>query len=100
VLAAVAAQLVQPERRVVAFTSRLGLAAAMASLARAVALGLPILVVTLDALDDATVTGLRQAGMRLFACRGEPDFALTFSRAFVDGRAAVVAASIDGRDRV
>jgi thiamine pyrophosphate-dependent acetolactate synthase large subunit-like protein len=100
VLAAVATQLAQPERRVIAFTSRGGLATAEAWLARAVTLGLPIVVVTLDALDAATAAAVERAGTRLFTSRGEPDFALAFSRAFVDGHAAVVAAPIDGRDRV
>jgi acetolactate synthase I/II/III large subunit len=99
-LAAVAVQLVQPERRVVAFTGRRGLTAAEASLAQAVAFGLPIVVVTLDPLDEATAAAVERAGVRLFTSRDEPDFALTFSRAFVGGHAAVVAASIDGRDRV
>jgi thiamine pyrophosphate-dependent acetolactate synthase large subunit-like protein len=99
VLAGVAAQLARPERRVVAFTSRRGLAAAEAWLAQTVARGLPIVVVTLDVLDDATAAGVERAGMRLFTSRDEPDFALAFSRAFVGGGAAVVAAPRDAARR-
>jgi len=53
--AAVAAQLAHPDRRVVAFTSPVGLAAAEPARALADALGLPIIVVVLGAVADETM---------------------------------------------
>ena len=72
ILAAIAAQLVGPARRVVAFTTPLGLAASGDALALAEALALPIVVVALGAASD------------------EDAFARDFARAFAAGRPAVV----------
>ena len=71
-LAAVAAHLVDGERRVVAFTTALGLAASGEALALANALALPIVVVVLGPTPD------------------EPAFARDFARALGGGRPAVV----------
>jgi len=74
ILAAVAAQLVTPARRVVAFTTPLGLAGGGDALALANALGLPIVVVALGpAMEEAA-------------------FARDFAAAFAAGRPAVVGA--------
>jgi acetolactate synthase-1/2/3 large subunit len=54
ILAAVAAQLADPDRRVVAFTTPLGLAAGGAALALARERALPIVVVVLGAAQDET----------------------------------------------
>jgi acetolactate synthase-1/2/3 large subunit len=54
VTAAVAAQLAHPDRRVVAFTTPVGLAAAEPARALAEAVGLPIIVVVLGAVSDET----------------------------------------------
>jgi acetolactate synthase-1/2/3 large subunit len=75
VTAAVAAQLVHPDRRVVAFTSPVGLAAAEPARALADALALPIIVAVLGASADETA------------------FAAEFARAFSARRATVVVAS-------
>ena len=75
VTAAVAAQLVHPDRRVVAFTSPVGLAAAEPARALADALALPIIVAVLGASADETA------------------FAAEFARAFTARRATVVVAS-------
>ena len=72
ILAAVAAQLVDRERRVVAFTTPLGLAAGGDALALASALGLPIVVVVLRPDADET------------------SFARDFAAAFAAGRPTVV----------
>jgi len=74
ILAAVAAQLVEPARRVVAFTTPLGLAAGGDALALANALGLAIVVVVLGPAHD------------------EEAFARDFARAFAGGGPTVVAA--------
>ena len=73
VLAAIATQLANPERRVVAFTSTLGVTAGERALRLARALRLPLIVVALDA-----VVG------------GEHAFAASFSRAFLERRLAVL----------
>jgi acetolactate synthase I/II/III large subunit len=96
VLAATAAQLAHGDRRVVAFTSARGLAVAEPPLARAVTLGLPVVVVAVDALDPATAAGLERAGVLPLASRSEADFAANFSRAFLSGRPAVLAAPPGG----
>jgi acetolactate synthase-1/2/3 large subunit len=75
VTAAVAAQLAHPDRRVVAFTSPVGLAAAEAARALADAQALPIIVTVLGATADETT------------------FAAEFSRAFSARRPTVVVAS-------
>jgi thiamine pyrophosphate-dependent acetolactate synthase large subunit-like protein len=75
ILAAVAAQLADGERRVVAFTSPIGLAAGTSALALAEALGLPIVVVVLGGAPD------------------EAAFARDFARAFLARRPVVVGAS-------
>jgi len=74
ILAAVAAQLVDRERRVVAFTTPLGLAAGGEAMALAKTLALPIVVVVLGAAPD------------------EDAFARDFARAFAGGGPTVVAA--------
>jgi acetolactate synthase I/II/III large subunit len=86
VLAALAAQLAHGDRRVVAFTSARGLSAG----APALALGLPLVVVVLDALDAETGRAVERAGAPPRRCRGEADFAVEFSRALLAGRPAVV----------
>jgi acetolactate synthase-1/2/3 large subunit len=90
VLAAVATQLTQGERRVVAFTTARGLGAGGVALDRAAALGLPIVVVALDALDRAMTARLESAGIRCSTARDEHEFPLAFSAAFMAGRPAVV----------
>jgi acetolactate synthase I/II/III large subunit len=75
VLAAIAAQLADRDRRVVAFTSPFGLAASGAALALAERLALPIVVVVLDAAAD------------------ESAFARDFALALGAGRPAVVGVS-------
>ncbi len=74
ILAAVAAQLVDPARRVVAFTTPFGLAASGDALAMAERLGVPIVVVVLGPAADET------------------SFARDFAAAFAAGRPAVVGA--------
>jgi thiamine pyrophosphate-dependent acetolactate synthase large subunit-like protein len=90
VLAAAAAQLADADRRVVAFTNAAGLAAGAWALGRAVTLGTPLVVVALGETPTATVAGVERAGVATFAARGEADFAVTFSRAFLAGRPAIV----------
>lgn len=97
VLAAIAAQLTHAERRVVAFTNAAGLVAGGQPLSRAVALGLPLIVVVLDVLEAGTAGWKELCGVAPIACRGEPDFAMHFSRAFLAGRAAVLAVEAAGR---
>ena len=92
VLAAVAAQLAHLDRRVIAFTSARGLTAVERRLAHVAALGLPIVVVTLDSLDPVTAAGAESVGIEPFACRDEQDFAVALSRAFLQRRPAVLAA--------
>ncbi len=72
VTAAVAAQLAHPDRRVVAFTSPVGLAAAEPARAMAEALALPIIVVVLGSSGD------------------ESAFAAEFARAFTARRPSVL----------
>ena len=72
VTAAVAAQLAHPDRRVVAFTSPVGLAAAEPARAMAEALALPIIVVVLGSSGD------------------ERAFAVEFARAFTARRPSVL----------
>jgi acetolactate synthase-1/2/3 large subunit len=72
VTAAVAAQLAHPDRRVVAFTSPVGLAAAEPARAMAEALALPIIVVVLGSSGD------------------ERAFAAEFARAFTARRPSVL----------
>jgi thiamine pyrophosphate-dependent acetolactate synthase large subunit-like protein len=94
VLAGVAAQLAHGARRVVAFTTARGLSAGETPLSRAAELGLPIVVVALDALEPWTMTRLGHGGIRVWTARDEPDFARAFSSAFVAGRPALV--TMDG----
>jgi acetolactate synthase-1/2/3 large subunit len=68
VTAAVAAQLAHPDRRVVAFTSPVGLAAAETARALADALALAIIVVVLGATADETAIAAEFA--RAFTARG------------------------------
>jgi thiamine pyrophosphate-dependent acetolactate synthase large subunit-like protein len=72
ILAAIAAQLVDSSRRVVAFTTPFGLAAGGDALALADRLGLPIVVVVLGTALDETA------------------FARDFAQALAAGRAAIV----------
>ncbi|HEY2992854.1 MAG TPA: thiamine pyrophosphate-binding protein [Methylomirabilota bacterium] len=74
ILAAIAAQLVDPARRVVAFTTPMGLAAGGGALAMAGARALPIVVVVLGGAHD------------------EEAFARDFARALASGGPTVVAA--------
>jgi len=97
VLAAIAAQLMHAERRVVAFTNAAGLVAAGQPLSRAVALGLPLIVVVLDVLDGGTAGWKELCGVAPLGCRGEPDFTMHFSRTFLAGRPAVIAVEAAGR---
>jgi acetolactate synthase-1/2/3 large subunit len=90
VLAALAAQLAHADRRVVAFTNAGGLAAGERALGLAVALGLAIVVVALEAPDATTAARMERAGVPSFVFHGEPDFAWSFSRACLAGRPAVV----------
>jgi acetolactate synthase-1/2/3 large subunit len=87
VVAAFAAQLAHPDRRVVAFTRASGLSAGEAALARAAALGLPIVVVVLDGIGAVSET---VAGLSPLAAGGEHAFAWQFSAAFAAGQPAVV----------
>jgi acetolactate synthase I/II/III large subunit len=98
VLAGLAAQLAHADRRVVAFTSAGGLAAAERSLSQAVTRGVPLVVVVLEALDADTAARLERDGIQPFRYQGEADFAVSVSRGFLAGRPAVVAASA-GRPR-
>jgi thiamine pyrophosphate-dependent acetolactate synthase large subunit-like protein len=91
VLAAVAAQLAHGDRRVVAFTNTSGLGSGMPALRLATTLGLPLVVVTLGALDAETVSGIERAAIPLRMCGGASSFALELSRAFLAGRPVVVA---------
>jgi acetolactate synthase-1/2/3 large subunit len=72
VTAAVAAQLAHPDRRVVSFTSAVGLAAAERARAMAEALALPIIVVVLGSANDETA------------------FTMEFARAFTARRPTIV----------
>ena len=94
VLAALAAQLAQPARRVVAFTDAAGLAAGEPALGLVVGHELPLVVVMLGAPG----AGARRMldGIELSAYRGESDFPLHFSRAFLAGRPWVVAVETPG----
>jgi acetolactate synthase-1/2/3 large subunit len=92
VLAALAAQLAHPDRRVVAFTTAGGLGAGAAALGRAAALSLPVLVVAFGSLDQGLMERLERDGTAVRDCHGESGFALEFSRAFLAGRPAVIAA--------
>jgi acetolactate synthase-1/2/3 large subunit len=92
VLAAIAAQLTHAERRVVAFTNAAGLVAGGRPLSRAVALGLPLIVVVLDVLAAGTAGWKDLCGVAPLGCRGESDFTMHFSRAFLSGRPAVIEA--------
>jgi acetolactate synthase I/II/III large subunit len=97
VLAAIAAQLTHAERRVVAFTNAAGLVAGGRPLSRAVALGLPLIVVVLAVLEAGTAGWKDLCGVAPLECRGEPDFAMDFSRAFLAGRPAVLAVEASAR---
>ena len=97
VLAAIAAQLAHPDRRVIAFTHAAGLVAGGRPLSRAVALGLPLIVVVLDVLAARTAGWKELCGIAPLGCRGEPDFAMHFSRAFLAGQPAVLAVEASGR---
>jgi len=95
VLAALAAQLAQPERRVVAFTDAAGLAAGEPALGLAVGHELPLVVVVLG--GAGAVARRMLDGIELSAYRGESDFPLHFSRAFLAGRPSLVAVETPGR---
>ena len=97
VLAAIAAQLTHAERRVVAFTNVAGLVAGGQPLSRAVALGLPLMVVVLDVLEAGTAGWKELCGVAPLVCRGESDFTMHFSRAFLAGRPAVIVVEAAGR---
>ncbi len=91
VVAAVGAQLAHPGRRVVAFTSPGGLAAAEAALAIATARGLPIVVVVLGPLAGERAQAVHAAGC-LVAGASAASFALELDRAFTAHRPALVVA--------
>ncbi len=95
VLAALAAQLAHPERRVVAFTDAAGLAAGERALGLAVSLALPLIVIVLGALAVGARPAL--AGIEVSACRGESNFPLHFARAFLAGHPSVVAVEMTAR---
>ncbi|HEU4367118.1 MAG TPA: thiamine pyrophosphate-binding protein [Methylomirabilota bacterium] len=90
VLAALAAQLHHPDRRVVAFTRAAALVSGVSVLAQAVALGLPLVVVVLEALEPAIAARLERAGVPPIACPGEREFAVAFSHAYQSGRLSVI----------
>ena len=92
VVAAVGAQLAHPDRRVVAFTSPGGLAAAQATLAMTGARGLPIVVVVLGPLAGEHVRAVQSAGC-LVAGASAASFAVEFNRAFTAHRPALVVAN-------
>jgi hypothetical protein len=96
VLAAVAAQLAHGARRVVAFTSTPGLGSGMPALRLATTLGLPLVVVTLGALDAETVSRIERSAIPVRLCGGASSFALEFSHAFLAGRPVVVAVDPSG----
>ena len=91
VLAALAAQLAHPDRRVVAFTTASGLGSGAPALSRAAALQLPLVAVAFGALDAGITSRIERGGVPLRVCRGESGFALEFSRAFLSGGPVVVA---------
>ncbi len=95
VVAALAAQLAHPERRVVGFTDAAGLAAGERALGLAVSLGLPLIVIMLGALAGGARPAL--AGIEVSVCRGESEFPLHFSRAFLAGRPSVVTVEAPAR---
>ncbi len=95
VLAALAAQLVHPERRVVAFTDAAGLAAGERALGLAVVNGLPLIVVVLGGLGGGARPTL--AGIEVSLCRGESAFPLHFARAFLAGRPSIVTVETPAR---
>lgn len=86
--AAVAAQLVDPRRRVLCFTGEPGLAAAGCELRSVVRLGLPIVVV---AVGDAARVGdqVGRAGIAMAAAADEAGYRHTLRRA-IDARAPAV----------
>jgi acetolactate synthase I/II/III large subunit len=90
IFAAMAAQLANAERRVVAFTTATGLVAGEVTLSLGAALGLPLVVVVLDPLGGTTAARLERVGVQPYLARGESDFALVFSHALVAARPAVV----------
>jgi acetolactate synthase I/II/III large subunit len=96
VLAAVAAQLAHGDRRVVAFTSTPGLGSGMPALRLATTLGLPLVVVTLGALDAETVSRIERGAIPLRICGGASSFALELSHAFLAGRPVIVAVDPSG----
>ena len=91
VTAALAVQLAHPARRVIAFTSRAGITAREPILAHAATLGLPLVVVALDPIDDATPARLARAGLHWFPARDDTNFAQAFSDALLSTRPALVA---------
>lgn len=92
VLAALAAQLAHADRRVVAFTSAAGCRAGAWALELAATRGLPLVVVVFGEVDAGIAAHMEPAGVTVLPCRGEHEFARDFSRAFLGGRPAVVAA--------
>jgi len=92
VVAALGAQLTHPARRVVAFTSPGGLAAAEPALAIAGARGLPIVVVVMGPLAGERARAMQSAGC-LVAGASAASFAPEFNRAFTAHRPALVFAN-------
>ena len=66
--------------------------AGAAALGRAAALSLPVLAVAFGSLDQGLMARLERDGIAVRDCHGESGFALEFSRAFLAGRPAVIAA--------
>jgi acetolactate synthase I/II/III large subunit len=91
VTAALAAQLAHPARRVIAFTTRASITAGEPILTHAATLGLPLVVVALDPIDDATPARLARAGLQRFLAPDEAHFSQVFSEAFLSTRPALVA---------
>jgi hypothetical protein len=92
VLAAIAAQLEHPDRRVVAFTSPGGLAAAEPALAIASVRGLPIVVVVLGPTAGGLARGAQSTGW-LVAGGPAASFRVEFDQAFAVRRPALVVAT-------
>jgi acetolactate synthase-1/2/3 large subunit len=95
VLAALAAQLQRPDRRAVAFTGAADLGPAAAGLARATALGLPLVTVRLGALDPAAADRLDTAGVPVTICDGMPQLAAAFAQVWPRGLPALLAVDLE-----
>jgi hypothetical protein len=68
----------------------------MPALRLATTLGLPLVVVTLGALDAETVSRLERGAIPLRICGGASSFALELSHAFLAGRPVIVAVDPSG----